>query len=143
MQISQACVDLVKRFEGFSPTPYRCPAGVWTIGYGHTHGVSAASPAVSEAEAEALLRHELERFAAHVNDLVLVRLSQPQFDALVSFHYNTGALAKSTLLVKLNHGDLPGAGLEFLRWTKAGGKELPGLVRRRTAERALFMGLPA
>lgn len=138
MTPSQKCVDLVKRFEGFSAVPYKCPAGVWTIGYGHTHGVTKTSPSMTEDEAEELLRNELIRFATHVNDLVLVPLNQNQFDALVSFHYNTGALARSTLLVKLNHGDTEGAAKEFLRWTKGGGRELAGLVRRRQVEKAMF-----
>lgn len=138
MKPSQACLDLIKSFEGFSATPYRCPAGVWTIGYGHTSGVNQHSEPVTEAQAEEILRHELDRFASHVTDLVLVPVTQHQFDALVSFHYNTGALAKSTLLVKVNHSDFMGAAQEFMRWTKAGGKELAGLVRRRRAEMELF-----
>jgi lysozyme len=130
---------LVKQFEGFSAKPYKCPAGVWTIGYGHTHGVTMGTDSMTERDAETLLRNELDRFATHVNDLVNVPLTQNQFDALVSFHYTTGALGKSTLLTKLNQGFYEPAAKELLRWTRAGGKVLGGLVKRRGAEMSLFL----
>ena len=136
--VSQRCVDLVKRFEGFSATPYKCPAGVWTIGYGHTEGVTAQSKPVTASEAEDLLRGELDRFGRQVDKLVCVPVTQNQFDALVSFHYNTGALGTSTLLKKLNVGLIDSAANEFLRWNKGGGRVLPGLVKRRAAEMELF-----
>lgn len=141
MAPSQACVENIKHFEGFRSKPYRCPAGVPTIGYGHTDGVRMTDPAITEAQAEELLRMDLQAFAAGVNRLVRVALTQGQFDALVSFAYNVGLgnLQRSTLLKKLNAGDYSGAAAEFGRWTKAAdGQQLPGLVRRRAAERALF-----
>lgn len=143
MNASAQCVDLVKHFEGLFLKAYLCPAGVWTIGYGHTglkhkDGTVKAGRKITEAEAEALLMHDLNVFAPSVEKLVTVPLKQHEFDALVSFHFNTGALGKSTLLKKLNQMDKGGAALEFLKWTRGGGKVLPGLVRRRKAEQYLF-----
>lgn len=89
-------------------------------------------------EAEAALRAELDKHAERVNRLVTVEIGQSNFDALVSFDYNCGALGKSTLLRKLNKGDFDGAAREFDRWVYAGGVKYKGLVRRRAAERALF-----
>lgn len=143
MKPSSACVDLIKRFESFSATPYLCPAGVWTIGYGHTEGVTKDSPAITEPEAcELLLADLTSHYAPGVERLLKVPVSQRQFDALVSFAYNVGvgALAESTLLKKLNAGFGDAAGREFLRWTKSKGRVLGGLVKRRAAEQALFMG---
>ncbi len=142
MTISQDCIDLVKRREGFSPTPYVCPAGKWTVGFGHTDGVTADTPRITEEEASEMLAKELTRFAVRVERLVVRPLSQNQFDALVSFAYNVGMgnFASSTLLKKVNAGDMAGAADEFNRWVHGGGKVLPGLVRRRAAEKSLFMG---
>ena len=144
MNISAQCVDLVKHFEGLYLKAYLCPAEVWTIGYGHTglkhnDGTVKAGRKITEAEAEALLMQDLNtKYAPGVRRLVKVPVTQHEFDALVSFHFNTGALGKSTLLKKLNQKDKGGAALEFLRWTRGGGKVLPGLVRRRKAEQYLF-----
>lgn len=150
MKPSSACVDLIKRFESFSARPYLCPAGVWTIGYGHTEGVTKESPRITEPEACDLLAADLEKYSAAVARLVKVPLKQHQFDALVSFAYNVGpdedadtiaeGLGDSTLLAKLNQGFYEAAGREFLRWTKSKGRVLGGLVKRRAAEQALFMG---
>lgn len=142
MEHSSQCEDLVRRYEGFSATAYRCPANVWTIGVGHTNGVTEKSAPISEEEAMALLHEDLEEAASGVNRLVKVPLTQGQFDALVSFVFNLGAgsLASSTLLKKLNASDYLGAAEEFNRWVHGGGKVLPGLVRRRVEERALFQG---
>lgn len=125
---------------------YRCPAGVWTIYTGCTEGVTQGL-IVTEAEGQAMFAREMEKHERAVERLVTVALSQAQFDALVSFSYNAGAgaLQSSTLLKKLNRGDVLGASNEFRQWTKAKnpktGKlvELPGLVRRRKAEAALFV----
>lgn len=144
MNASAQCVDLVKHFEGLYLKAYLCPAKVWTIGYGHTglkhkDGTVKAGRKITEAEAEALLMQDLNtKYAPDVERLVTVPLAQHEFDALVSFHFNTGSLGKSTLLKKLNAGDKASAAEEFLRWTRGGGKVLPGLVRRRKAERYLF-----
>ena len=143
MQISKAGLDLIKQFEGLYLNAYRCPAGVPTIGYGHTAGV-AMGQTITQQQADDFLRRDVRQFERAVSRLVHVPLTQGQFDALVSFTYNLSAanLGNSTLLRLLNAGDYKGAAAQFDRWTKAGGKELPGLVKRRAAERALFEGKP-
>ena len=143
MQTSQRGIDLIKRFEGLRLSAYKCPADVWTIGYGTTAGVKEGQ-IITKERAEELLRDDVKRFEDQVLRLVKVPLTQGQLDALVSFTYNLGAanLGNSTLLRLLNAGDYKGAASQFGRWTKAGGKELPGLVKRRAAERSLFEGKP-
>lgn len=146
MQTNAAALALIKEFEGFVPRWYRDPVGVWTCCYGHTDAAGSPKYATSshmtftEAEGAAILARDLGRYEADVTRLVNVPLNENQFGALVSFTYNLGAgnLASSTLLRKLNAGDYAGAAGEFGKWVKAGGKTLPGLVRRRAAERALF-----
>ena len=138
---------LIRRCEAFSPVWYRCPAGAWTIGFGTTEGLlpgitrrSLPGP-VTKADAERLLRRSLiQVFEPAVERLVTVPLTMGQFSALVSFAYNVGVprFARSTLLRRLNRSDYEGAAAEFERWVYAGGRKLPGLVRRRLAERALF-----
>ncbi|WP_370584683.1 lysozyme [Oculatella sp. LEGE 06141] len=139
--MNQEGLNLVKNFEGFRSQAYRDPVGVWTIGYGHTGADVRAGQVITRAEGEALLRQDLRRFENHVRRLVKVPLSSNQFSALVSFTYNVGqgALAGSTLLRLLNRSDYRGAADQFPRWNKAGGRVLAGLVRRRSAERALFL----
>lgn len=143
MQASKAGLDLIKQFEGLYLKAYRCPAGVPTIGYGHTAGV-AMGQTVTQQQADDYLRRDVRQFERAVSRLVRVPLTQGQFDALVSFAFNLGegALAQSTLLRLLNAGDYAGAAAQFERWNKAGGRVLPGLVRRRAAERALFEARP-
>lgn len=121
-------------------TAYKCPAGVWTIGYGHT-ATAKQGMTITQAKAVELLKNDLARFEAGVNTYVKVPINQNQFDALVSFSYNvgSGALKTSTLLKKLNAKDYQGAADEFLRWNKASGKVLAGLTKRRETERALFL----
>lgn len=133
--------EIVKEFEGLKLEAYKCPAGVWTIGYGHTRGVIPGD-AITEAEAEVFLAEDLEDSEDAVNAYVDVKLNQNQFDALVSFVYNLGAgdFRSSTLLRKLNSGDYLGSANEFKRWNKSGGVVLNGLVRRRAAEANLFIG---
>lgn len=143
MNTSEKGLELIKHFEGFYSKAYRCPAGVWTIGWGHTglqhkDGTVYPGRTVCKAEAEELLRYDLRQFEARVKRFVQVEVTQGMFDALVSFDFNTGALHKSTLLKKLNAGDEAGAAREFDKWTRGGGKVLKGLVRRRAAERKLF-----
>lgn len=139
MHISQKGLDLIKSFEGLRLSAYKCPADVWTIGYGTTAGVKQGQT-ITKERADELLREDVARFEAQVLRLVKVPLTQGQFDALTSFVYNLGAgnLGNSTLLRLLNAGDYKGAAAQFDRWNKAGGKVLAGLVRRRAAERALF-----
>lgn len=135
----QKGIDLIKRFEGLRLRSYLCPANVWTIGYGHTGGVTNNQIITSE-QAESILKTDLRRFENGVSDVVKVDLNQNQFDALVSLAFNIGlsAFAGSTLVRLLNDRDYAGAADQFLRWDKAGGKVLQGLSTRRAAERALF-----
>jgi len=144
--ISANGLELVKHFEGLYLKAYKCPAGVWTIGYGHTgirHNDGTVYPGrtITEATAEALLAEDLQKFADRVSSLVKVTLNQDQFDALVSFDYNTGGLAKSTLLKRLNAGAYREVPHQLLRWTRANGKVLRGLVRRRQSESLLFQSI--
>lgn len=143
MKTSNAGLDLIKKYEGCRLTAYKCPAGVWTIGYGHTNGVKKGQK-ISRKQAENFLREDIGKFENGVKKAVSVRLTQNQFDALVSFTYNVGlgAFKTSTLRRKLNAGDYAGASKEFLKWNKAGGVVLDGLKRRRNAEKALFDKIP-
>lgn len=140
MDVSPRGIALIQQFEGLRLHAYRDSAGVPTIGYGSTRGVRMGDE-ITEAQATELLAVDVERHAEGVRRLVDVPLTQSQFDALASFTFNVGvgALQRSTLLRKLNAGDYRGAADELLRWTKAGGRELRGLVRRREAERAMFL----
>ena len=145
-KVNKAGIDLIKSFEGLFLKAYLDPVQIPTIGYGtikYPNGkkVTMADPAITEAQATEYLTFEVNEKAEGVEKLVKVSLNDNEFAALVSFSYNvgTGALGSSTLLKKLNAGDRAGAADEFLRWNKAGGKELPGLTRRRKAERELFL----
>ena len=143
MQVSDTGLNLVKRFEGVSTIAYRCPAGVLTIGYGHTAGVSEGDT-LTEEECDALLKDELQLYANLVLSCVKVPLTEHQLDALTSFTFNVGigAFKSSTALQKINASNFDAVPAELLRWDKAtvNGKltVLKGLVRRRTAEAALF-----
>lgn len=145
MRTSEKGVALIKSFEGLNLTAYKDSVGVWTIGYGWTQPVDGKpitkGMVIKPETAERLLKTGLVSYENDVSKLVKVKLTQGQFDALVSFAYNLGtrALSTSTLLKKLNAGDYDGAADEFPRWNKAGGKELAGLTRRREAEFALFI----
>lgn len=143
MKASERAITLIKEFEGYERFPYVCAGGKDTIGYGHVLRAGETFPVagLSESEATELLCKDLEGFESRVLDMVHVPLTQNQFDSLVSFVFNCGpgALQKSTLLRLLNGGHYERAADEFLRWTRAAGKVLPGLVRRREAERAMFL----
>ncbi|MFA3104176.1 lysozyme [Acinetobacter pittii] len=142
---SNAGLNLIKGFEGKRLNAYDDGVGVWTIGFGTIKYPNGArvkkGDTCTEQQAEDYLRNDLAKFEAAINKLVKVPLTQNQFDALASFTYNLGEtnLANSTLLKKLNKGDYQGAADQFLVWNKAGGKVMKGLVRRREAERALFL----
>lgn len=138
--INDSALNLIKQAEGLRNTAYKCPAGVWTIGYGHTSGVRKGMRC-TETQAEVWLMDDLRESEQAVDYLVKVPLTDNQRGALVSFVFNVGAgnFAASTLLKKLNAGDYDGAASEFARWNKAGGKILPGLTKRRQAEAALFL----
>ena len=139
MNTSQNGIDLIKHFEGCELYAYKCPAGVWTIGYGHTKDVEPGMQ-ITEDDAHNMLVEELNEYETYVNTLVSVPLNQNQFDALVSWVYNLGGgnLKASTLLKVLNSGDYEGVPAQIMRWKKAGGKVLEGLTRRRQAEADLF-----
>ncbi|EOT6765160.1 lysozyme [Klebsiella oxytoca] len=148
MQTSDKGIALIKGFEGCRLTAYPDPGtggAPWTIGYGWTYPVDGKpikpGMKIDQATADRLLKTGLVSYENDVQKLVKVKLTQNQFDALVSFAYNVGsrALSTSTLLKKLNAGDNKGAADEFLRWNKAGGKEMPGLTKRRKAEREVFL----
>ncbi|HFZ2331078.1 TPA: lysozyme [Citrobacter freundii] len=148
MRISENGTALIKQFEGCSLTAYPDPgtgSDPWTIGYGWTKPVDGKpvkrGMTIDQATAVRLLKTGIVSYENDVSKLVKVRLTQGQFDALVSFAYNVGtrALSTSTLLKKLNAGDYDGAADEFLRWNKAGGKVMPGLTSRRKAERDVFL----
>lgn len=140
MQTSNNGINLIKRFEGLRLEAYRDSVGIPSIGYGHTHGVKMGD-VITGAQADAFLREDLQVAELTINTNVKVRLTQGQFDALASFVFNLGSgnFVKSTLLKKLNTGDFSGAAGEFGKWVNAGGKKLPGLVKRRAAEREVFL----
>ena len=133
-------VQLIKDFEGLRLDAYECPAGKWTIGYGSTAGVRKGMSVTLE-EAEERLRRDLQFFEAGVAKAVNVKIKQNQFDALVSFAFNLGlgSLKSSTLLKLLNEEKDTSAADQFLRWKFVNGQESAGLLRRRRAERELFI----
>ena len=140
MKPSDACIEFIKGFEGFSATAYRCSAGVLTIGYGTTEFVDPGDT-VTEEEACDLLRNDVQEAADAIDDLVDVELSQSQYDALCSFIYNVGrsAFENSTMLKMLNQGkSAKEIGPQFLRWNKSKGTVLTGLTRRREDEKRMF-----
>lgn len=143
---SGACRALVRQFEGCRLEAYRCPAGVATIGVGHTKGVRMGDRC-SVQQADIWLSQDLEDAAAAVEMLVKVPITQGMLDALVSFVFNLGGgrLGESTLLILLNKRNYTGAAEQFSRWVNSNGVKLKGLVDRRAAEAALFLssGVPS
>lgn len=144
MKTSQKGIDLIKSFEGLRNKPYLDVVGIPTIGIGSTRyeddsKVTMQDPEISDARAEELLHHALAVFEAGINKLVIVEISQNQFDAVACFCYNIGLgnFEKSTMLKKINLMD-DSAADEFARWNKAGGHVVDGLTRRRAAEADLF-----
>jgi len=146
-KVNKAGIELIKGFEGLFLKPYLDPIKIPTIGYGtikYENGakVSMKDPAITEERAVELLQWEVDMKAAAVEKMVKVALNDNEFAALASFSYNVGssALEKSTLMKLLNAGsDRKAIADQFLRWDKAGGQVLPGLTRRRQAERSLFL----
>lgn len=138
---SSAGLQLIKSFEGLRLTAYQDLVGVWTIGYGHTGPDVRPGLMITQEQANTLLAADLAGFEQGVAKLVTLLLNQHQFDALVSFSYNLGLgnLQNSTLLRLLNAGEVAAAAEQFLRWDKAGGKQVAGLISRRNAERNLFL----
>lgn len=149
MRLSGKGLSLIQDFEGYHRKlpdggciAYRCPAGVWTLGWGCTKGIKPGM-IWTRQQADVALMHELAHFEDAVSKLVTVDINQNEYDALVSFAYNCGenALARSSILKNLNAGDREAAARGFALWNRGGGKVLPGLVRRRAAEASLFRQL--
>ena len=156
MKVSQRCKELIKHHEGVRLKPYRCPAKLWTVGVGHVlypdqgrlpldqrdaYPLKAEDNRVfSGAEVDGILSSDLQRFESGIAKLFPMVLAQGQFDALCSFAFNLGlgGVQRSTLRQKVLRGEVEAAD-EFLKFTRGGGKILPGLVKRRNDERALFL----
>lgn len=139
-----AAVKLIKQFEGFRSTAYKCPAGIWTIGYGSTSidGVKVKQgDTITEQAALDDVYKRLNEIDKQITATVRVPLNTNQLNALLDFVYNLGIgnFRSSTLLKKLNDSDYRGAAEQLLRWNKSGGKVLDGLTKRREAERELFL----
>jgi lysozyme len=156
VKVSKQCIEMIKHHEGVRTRPYRCPALLWTVGVGHVidpnhikvkfeDRKNIALPddwnrVLSMAEVDRILAEDLANFERGVLRLCPTGLTQGRFDALVSFSFNVGLgnLQRSTIRMKHNRGDFEEAAEAFMQWTKAGGKELPGLVKRRKDEKALY-----
>ena len=157
MKVSDKVIHMIKHHEGVMTKPYQCPALLWTVGVGHVIDPHHAkvklddrkqlpipdgwNRVLSMDEVNDILRKDLDRFEKGVLRLCPGKLTQGQFDALVSFSFNVGLgnLQRSTIRMKVNRGDFEGAAESFLDWTKAGGRVLKGLVTRRNDERAVFL----
>lgn len=143
--INNEALSLIKRWEGCKLTAYKDIVGVWTIGYGHTAAAGAPSPKagmkITQAEADEILKRDLEKYIDAVDAAVKIKINENQRGAMVSLCYNIGpgAFSKSTLVKKLNAGDINGAAEAFLSWKKAGGRVVQGLVNRRNDEKKLFL----
>ena len=141
MNISKEGLSLIKKFEGCEIEADLCPAGVWTIGFGHTKDVKEGDK-INKEEADYLLQEEMIEYESYINDFVEVPLNQNQFDALCSWVYNLGPtnLKNSTMLRVLNEEKYADVPQEIKRWNKAGGEVLDGLIKRREAEAKMFLG---
>ena len=157
MKVSQRCKEMIKHHEGVRFKPYRCPARLWTVGVGHVlYPDQGRLPldqrdafplktednrTFSKDEVDGILSADLRRFEVGVAKLFPVGLTQGQNDALVSFAFNLGlgGVQRSTLRQQVLRGEIEAAADEFLKFTRGGGKILPGLVKRRNDERALFL----
>jgi lysozyme len=155
--ISDKALKMIAHHEGIRLKPYRCAAALWTIGVGHVIDANQCKMTMADRlcmlcpsdwnrtftmdEVNAILAKDLERFVAGVQKYCPVGLNQSRLDALVSFSFNVGlgTLQRSTLRQKHNRGDYQGAADEFLKYTKAGGKVLKGLINRRNDERAIYL----
>ena len=139
MTYSKAGIQLTERFEGCRLAAYPDTGGVWTIGYGHTHGVIEGMTCTLE-QAQIWLERDIQAAADAVNSLVQISLKQPEFDALVDFVFNlgAGAFARSTMLKDINAGKFAAAALQFPLWDHDAGRVLAGLLHRRLTEEAEF-----
>ncbi len=157
MNVSDKLIEMLKHHEGVRQKPYQCPALLWTVGVGHVIDPNHAKVPLAERKAlpipegwdrtismeevNAILRKDIQRFESGVLRLCPNGLTQGRFDALVSFAFNVGLgnLQRSTIRMKHNRGEFDEAAESFMMWTKAGGRELPGLVKRRKDEKALYL----
>tara|TARA_R110000796_G_scaffold235594_1_gene354634 strand:- start:1055 stop:1504 length:450 start_codon:yes stop_codon:yes gene_type:complete len=146
VKINKQGLEIIKSFEGWSAEPYLCPANRWTIAYGSTwdidgHPLTADHPNITKDQGEALLRKEVHHIENAVKRLIKTPLTINQFSAVCSWGFNIGSgnVQNSTLRMLLNRQNYEGAADEFPKWRKAGGRVLKGLVRRRVAERILFL----
>jgi lysozyme len=141
MKTSADGIAIIKSFESCKTDAYKCPAGIWTIGYGHTGADVHAGQKITPDDAKQLLLADLSRFETAIANCVHVPLEQHEFDACISLAFNigAGAFGDSTLVKLLNRNDKAGAAEQFPRWNRGGSVVLPGLVRRRAAERLLFL----
>ena len=157
MKVSAECIDMIKHHEGVRFRPYRCPALLWTTAVGHVIDPNHIKVPFDErktlpipdgwdrqlttTEVDAILAADLATFERGVLRLCPADLTQSRFDSLVSFSFNVGLgnLQRSSIRMKHNRGDFDGAAEAFMQWTKAGGKELPGLVKRRKDEMSLYL----
>ena len=142
MKVGEKGLALIKESEGLRLKAYKCPAGVWTIGYGHTGKDVVAGMEISESRAVALLKQDLRVAEVYLNSLG-INFSQNAFDAIASFIYNlgVGSFSKSTLRKKIvAKADDEAITDEIVKWVNAGGKPLIGLKRRRVKEANLFLG---
>ena len=140
MSYLDAAAKIITDFEGTKLRAYRCPAGVLTIAVGHTGPDVTEGQIITASDAVRLLYGDMLEADKAIDELVEVPLRENQRAALISFIFNIGrnAFRNSTLLKLINAGNFSAAGLQFARWDKAGKIQLPGLVKRRAAERALF-----
>jgi len=157
VKVSKDAIEGIKKDEGVRLRPYRCPALLWTVGVGHVIDPNHIRVKLDERkglaipdgwdrtltmdEVNDILAKDLVTFERGVLRLCPEGLTQGRFDALVSFSFNVGLgnLQRSTIRMKHNRGEFEDAAESFMQWTKAGGKELPGLVKRRKHERALYL----
>ena len=160
MNLPEATIAMIKHHEGVRYKPYKCPAKLWTVGVGHVLYPEQGKLPIdqrdkfalkiedfrvfSKDEVDSILKKDLQRFVAGVLRYCPDHLNDNRLGALVSFAFNVGLgmLQRSTLRQKHNRGDFEGAAEEFLKWTKAAGRVLPGLVKRRNDERALYLSTP-
>jgi lysozyme len=147
MKASQACLKMLAHHEGVKTRPYKCPAGLWTVGVGHLIGDGKSLPdswnrTFTLEEVYAILAKDVERFERGVERLITIPLRQCEFDAIISFAFNlgTGCLQRSSVRSALNRGNKETAIESLLKYNKAGGKVLKGLDNRRKDEAAMFRG---
>lgn len=145
LHASDVCKEFIKRHESLRLKPYRDPVGKWTIGYGHLMDDDTPLVPISNAAAEFLFEADVREAERHVKRLIKVALTQYQFDALVSWTFNLGAgnLAASTMLRRLNARKTSAVPAEMKRWVYGGAEKLPGLIKRREQEAAMFEGVYA